>query len=402
MGWGPRRGGPLPLLVMLTCLLAHRAEADDAGLRAGLAGLYTGLRTGLHTNELHLVSSYCQAPCLDYDVSAELDNDWTFATSPTSLRADNLYTTIDTDLVVVPVDHLKLVGRFSLDQLTDVIPGQDQAFNGEGVYVDQLFADVDAGPLNLYAGKIHPAFGRGWDVTPGIHSTDIPGNYELQERIGFGGGFAFDAFGLDSVLQASAFTTDRTVLNKSFIVNRPRTHLRDGGAGNTEGLSSLAVTLDSCLGASAALCYGDGVFGFQLAGLYQRAGRGDYGDETGFAASVNKSFFFGKKALRLFGEVAYFDNFEGSADSNLFLTASGELEIGPMAYSLAYTVQKDLTAGGTEKLFEVAAAYDLSAKKSFARKKWSLAAAYSFDRNAGEDAHVFALRLTLDFSGSVP
>jgi hypothetical protein len=37
-----------------------------------------------HLKELHLIPSYCPAPCIDYELSAELENDWIFAADPSS------------------------------------------------------------------------------------------------------------------------------------------------------------------------------------------------------------------------------------------------------------------------------------------------------------------------------
>jgi hypothetical protein len=99
-------------------------------------------------------------------------------------------------------------------------------------------------------------------VTPGLHGDDISGNYELEERIGAEAAYAFDAFGMEHILQASAFTTDRTALSGSVFTHRPQTHLSDGGAGNTDGVSSFSVTLDGCLGASGLDCYSNGDFGY--------------------------------------------------------------------------------------------------------------------------------------------
>jgi hypothetical protein len=355
-----------------------------------------------HLKELHLIPSICQAPCIEYRNSTELQNDWTFAASPSSLTSNNLYPTIETDVVIAPVDRLELVGDIIFEPVEDVAPGRNQAFNNLGAYADQLFVGFATGPVNLQAGKIHPAFGRAWDVTPGLHSTDIPGNYELEERIGAGAAYGFDAYGFQSIFQTSAFTVDRTVLSESVFTDRHRARLSDGGAGNTSGLSSLAVQLDSCLGAAAVDCYADGDFGYQLAGRYQQAGRGDAGDELGFVASANKSIAFDEKTVRLFGEAAYFRNFEGSSDNALFLTASGELEIDPMSYSLAYTRQQNLPSGGSDQLIEVAAAYDLGEAMSLAGEEWSIAMGYSFRRNEGQDTHILAVLLTIDFSGSFP
>lgn len=377
-----------------------------------------------HLKELHLIPYYCPAPCIDYELGAELQNDWVFSADPSSLTSNNLFPTLETIVAVAPVDHLRLVGDFIYEPVLDVTPGQSSALTDLGLYADQLYAQFEAGPFNLQAGKIHPPFGRAWDVTPGIHGTDVPGNYELDERIGIDAAYAFDAFGMEHILQFSAFTTDRTVLSESAFTHRPPTRLSDSGAGNTEGVSSYAVTLDGCLGASAVNCYSDGEFGYQVAALYQKKGRELVDpecdpaeevctpiktfDERGLAASVNKSFVFDRNTtLILFGEAAYFWRFEGDADDALFLTASAELETGPVAYSLAYTSQETLSRSGggntTEQLVELAAFTDLSKYVKIAGEQWSLGIGYTFDRNQdNQDTHLFGVLLTIDFGGSYP
>ena len=366
-----------------------------------------------HLKELHLIPAYCPPPCVDYEVSAEFQNDWVFAAEPSSLTSNNLYPTVETVFAVAPLNHLRLVGDFIYEPVLDVTPGQSAAFTDLGLYADQLYAQFEAGPFNLQAGKIHPPFGRAWDVTPGLHGDDISGNYELEERIGADAAYAFDAFGMEHILQASAFTTDRTALSGSVFTHRPQTHLADGGAGNTDGVSSFSVTLDGCLGASRLDCYSNGDFGYQFAGLYQKKGRAgvdEEGDpiaastERGLAASVNKSLTFGDKTLILFGEAAYFKRFEGTADNALFLTASGELKIDPMSYSLAYSSQQDLTANSRDTLIELAVSYDLGEDFSVAGEQWSIGAGYTFERNqdGNTDTHLFGVLLTIDFNGSFP
>ena len=147
------------------------------------------------------------APCIDYALSAELENDWVFAATPPSLRSNDLYPTLESAIILAPLSHVRLIGDFIFEPVKDPPPGRSTAFADLGAYVDQLYLEVEYGAFNLQAGKIHPSFGQAWDVAPGLHATDIPGNYELEERIGIGAAYEFDALGFDNVLQASLFTT---------------------------------------------------------------------------------------------------------------------------------------------------------------------------------------------------
>ena len=49
----------------------------------------------------------------------------------------------------------------------------------------------DTEHFSLFAGKFNPAFGLGFDLAPGIYGEDHPEDYELTERIGFGGSVTF-------------------------------------------------------------------------------------------------------------------------------------------------------------------------------------------------------------------
>ena len=377
------------LAAMLALFSSHHAGAAD--VRGG-------------AKAISLIPSICQAPCIDYAINAELEDDGIFATSPSSLTSNNLEPTLESEISIAPVDHLRFVSKLTLEQVVDPEPGQSEAFRHIGGLVEQLYVEYDDGPWMLQAGKIHPAFGRGWDSPPGLHATDIPGNYELDERIGAGGAYGFNLGEFEHEVQASVFTIDRTVLSDSLFTNRGRTRLSAGGAGNTRGLSSVALSLDGCLGAAPVDCYDDGDFGYQLAGLYQRAGKGDANDELGFVASVNKGMTFDTKIVRLIGEAAYFRNFEGSSDDALFLTASGELEIDQMTYSLAYTLQQNLPSSGpdtSEQLVDLTASYQLGNSFSLAGEEWAVGLGYAFDRNDAEDTHTITLLFAVDFNGTI-
>jgi hypothetical protein len=378
---------------------AANAESNSS---QGLNELKSGaVDTTPHAKELHLVPSTCQAPCIDYDLSAELEDDWIFAASPSSIRSNNLYPTLESVIVAAPIDHLSVYSDFIFEPVIDEPAGRNQAFDNLGAYVYQLFVAYDWGPFNLEVGKFHPPFGHAWDWPPGLHATDLAGNYELEERLGMGGAYSLDAFGFENIVQLSAFTTDRGPLSGSIFTHRPRTRLSDGGAGNTRGVSSIVMTLDGCSGGDAVDCYSDGDFGYNLGLRYQRAGQGDIAAERGVVAGVNKTFVLDQMTVRLFDEVAYFRDFEGSSGNALFLTTSGELDIEPVSYSLAYSIQKDLP-GGSNQLVELAAGYNFGEALSLAGEEWSIAVGYTFERDHGENSHLLGLLLSIDYSGSLP
>ena len=110
-------------------------------------------------------------------------------------------------------------------------------------------------------------------------------------------------------------------------------------------------------------------------------------------------------SLRLFGEAAFFRNFDGTADNALVMTGSGALEMGSMTYSLAYSQQRTLISGGTDStahLIHATAMYDLGDTLSLAGEKWSVGAGYSFSRADGENVQTIGLKLSTEFGGNVP
>ena len=185
-------------------------------------------------------------------------------------------------------------------------------------------------------------------------------------------------------------------------------------AGNTEGVSSFSITLDGCGGAETVDCYFDGEFGSRFGFRFQRAGHlaeedieedVKLGDELAYLAAVTKSFELGEMRLGLLGETAYLRNFDGREDDALVVTGSAALETEPLTYIATYTQQVNLVAGGLdthEYLADFEVIYSSDDDTPFAGSDWQLGAAYSFARNADQEtAHLFSVRATIDFSGSV-
>ena len=97
--------------------------------------------------------------------------------------------------------------RHVTEPVIDAEPGTNQILNGVGSYVDVLQAQYDFENFSIWRGKIHPAFGRACDVTPGLHGTNIAESYDLSERLGGGASYSFEAAGFANRLRASAFIT---------------------------------------------------------------------------------------------------------------------------------------------------------------------------------------------------
>ncbi len=348
----------------------------------------------------------CAGPCLEYASTFDLKAEWVHPSDSSIGDSYLLSPNSENYFKLKATDGLSFIANIISEPVIDAEPGKNQIFSGTGTYVDVLQAQYDFGDFSIWGGKIHPAFGRAWDVTPGIHGTDLAENYELAERLGGGAGHSFEAAGLSNQLQVSAFTVDRTILSESLFTNRGRASLDDGGAGNTKGVSSVAVALDGCLGADVDNCYDEGRFGYQLAARYQKGGEGSDGNELGILGSLNKSISLSEETtLRLFGEAAWFNNFEGSTDDAIAMTGSAAIETGPATYSVAYTQQTELVADGadaSEYLVDATAMYDLGKSISMFGETWSVGAGYTFDRADGEDVQVVGLKLSSEFGTSIP
>lgn len=348
----------------------------------------------------------CSGPCIEYSGSYELNGAWLHLEDSTIDDSYFLLMESENGFAIRLGNGFSVIGTIVTEPVIEPEPGRNQIFSDSGTYMEVLQAQYDFGAFSIWGGKINPAFGRAWDVTPGLHGTDLAENYELTERLGGGGAFNFEAVGMANRLEFNAFTVDRTLLSESLFTNRGRTTLDDGGAGNTKGISSFAAALGGCVGAEVDGCYDESSFGYQLAARYQKGGRGSDGNELGFSGSLNKALSLGEDAtLRLFAEAAWFRNFDGGADDALVLTGSGALELGQFTYSAAYSQLRALVVGGpdvAEHLIDATAMYDLGEHASIAGEKWSIGAGYTFDESEGEESHLIGFRLSTEFEGSIP
>lgn len=356
----------------------------------------------------------CTAPCAGYEISAELLNDWIFAADPAFLKSNVLQPSLTADFFFAPTEHLKLVTSISTESVVDPEPGENAAFEGIGTFVAELYAVGQVGPATVKAGKFDPVFSLAGEVAPGINDADLASNLDADERLGGEVILGFAGLGLNHALAATAFTTDRTVLSESLFTNRGRTRLSDGGAGNTNGLSSFSIVLDGCKGSQTSNCYTDGEFGYRLGFRYQKAGQPTdedieeeltLGNELAYLAAATKSFEFDEMTLRLLGETSFIRRFDGHPDDALVVTGSAALEVAQLTYVATYSQQVNLVAGGSdtrEHLADFEIIYTSEDDTPFDGAKWNLGAAYTFARNADdENEHLFSVRAVLDFGGNV-
>ena len=308
-------------------------------------------------------SDGCHGSCLEYSGTFELNAAWLHPSDTNVGDSSLIVPTVDSNFRLRTTEELSFIAKIKSEPVFDAEPGTNQIFKGAGSYLDVLKAQYDFESFSLWGGKIHPTFGRAWDVTPGLHGTDLAESYDLLDRLGAGASYGFDAAGIANKLQLSAFTVDRTIFSGPLLNDSGRASLIDGGAGNTTGISSVAAALDGCMGGEVDSCYDDGSFGYQLAARYQKGGAGSDGNELGFLGSLNKTVSLtDDTTLKLFGEGAWFRNFQGTADNALVVTGSAAIEMDAATYSRAYSQQKTFVAGESdtfEHLIDATAMYAL-------------------------------------------
>ena len=333
--------------------------------------------------------------------------------NPSSLTSNNLYPSISTDLFLAPSDAFKFVASITTEQVIDPAPGSSTMFYGTGTYAEELYAVLDADPVVLRAGKIDTIFSLASEANPGINAMDIATNIDADERWGLEAVLGFEALDLKQSLAATVFSVDRTFLSNSLFNHRGTTGLTDGGAGNTSGASSAALTLSGCKGAEPADCYDEGDFGYRVGFRFQRAGHTspDQIEEdikpvdkfTGVAAATAK-FDVGDMTVRLLGETAYVRGFESNPNDALIMTGSAALEMGAMTYTAAFSRQKTYVrddADTVERLLEVSAVHQSEDDVPFDGASSSAGAAYDYSRDAdAQTAHVLSLLLSFTFGGS--
>ncbi len=252
------------------------------------------------------------------------------------------------------------------------------------------------------------------EIANGVNEDSLSSDIDVDERWGIEAALAYELFGLQNSVVATAFTTDRTVLSESLFTNRGRVRLSDGGAGNTSGISSYALVFNGCSGAAAADCGDDGDFGYRLAFRHQRAGdqTQDQLDEDvsprseqAYLASTFAKFDLNEEmTFRLAAEAAYLNHFEGDPDDALLLTGSAMIEQGQFKYIAAYTLKNNIIAAEpntNEHLFDLEMVYTSEDDTPLVGADWQLAAAYTFAHDEDQqDSHQLSLRAEFNLAGS--
>ncbi len=206
--------------------------------------------------------------------------------------------------------------------------GGQGAFFGEHELVFEEFTlnferEFGAANFFLYGGKFAPVVHLDSEEFSGVYGYRLTREYEIEQRIGLGGGIKLNAEDLGKHgFDASFFAEDTTIFSN---VDGMRRHRRDGGVSNTGDLSSYALSLSGGDfhtlrdGVAAFLVEG---FSYRIGYAKQARGAGGERDESRWSFSARRirqlteNFFF-----NLAKETVIIKNFEGQANRDIKRTS---------------------------------------------------------------------------------
>ena len=298
-------------------------------------------------------------PRLSGEILFEVQNDLAHDSDDRDAEVNTLFTTIESALTLSLSDRLALEAALVFEPVQDTDPGDDTVFENEGLYAEELKITYMDKYFTLFAGKYNPAFGTAWDLAPGIYGVDFAEDYELAERIGFGGSYIFDTARTGRhTVTGNVFFADTTVLSDSIITKRGNTDKSDGGISNTEDLSSFSLTLDS---ENIA-----GIEGLNTHIGYENQSEGDadtgFDNETGYVVGAHYTRpVTNDIEVAFLAEWAGIRNAGGGNDDIDYLTTSLGLTIrDSWNVAFSYTHRDTDVNGGTDSndhLYQISAGY---------------------------------------------
>ncbi|MCE3254818.1 MAG: hypothetical protein K0R25_312 [Rickettsiaceae bacterium] len=187
---------------------------------------------------------------------------------------------------------------------------RDVSISDEGLTVEQLKGQFENEDARFFFGKFNPVFGSAFRKEKRISAfiTDYTRDYELIEKIGFGGTAILE----HTEITLDAFFNDTTGLNNSAIKKRGREKRSDGIAGNTSTPSSYTIAVEGqdLLGVKD-LFYN---VGYRNLNVDNMPGRDN---EKGFVGGLEYLFPITLKASLIpFVEVVSLKNFSGEEGRN--------------------------------------------------------------------------------------
>ncbi|EAQ23454.1 hypothetical protein [Roseovarius sp. 217] len=311
------------------------------------------------------------------EFSVELQSDFTVDSSAPGGEINNTFAIVEGALSFAFTSQTSINSTVVLEQITP--PTSDSFLEDHGLYAEELYFAHDFGAAQVVLGKFNPGFGTAWDVAPGIYGVDFAEDYEITERIGAGLVIPFSTGQIEHELSVSIFNADRSVLSESLGENRGRTNRNDGGVSNTSGPESFSIALSGTFGATA----------YNLGLQSQARGVGDVEDQNGIVGGVSHEFGSGSMPVTLLAEVAYFDHFDGTADSATFATVGVEAPVGPVTLSAVYAL-RDVETLPRDHLATLSGEIEIL-------DGLSAALAYRYGEEGGDETHTIGALLAYAF-----
>ncbi|MEM8773587.1 MAG: hypothetical protein AAGF53_01055 [Pseudomonadota bacterium] len=319
------------------------------------------------------------SPFFEIEGVIELQTDFNFDSDDPDAELNDIFFTIEPAITLNLGRGATINASLVFEPIIDAT--DDRFIEDHGLFAEELFYAQEFGNIELVLGKFNPAFGVAWDATPGIFGVDFAEDYEITERIGAGVNIGFDAgeginaaFG-DIGVSFAVFQADRTVFSEAIGEDRPRLTIEDGGVSNTSGLQSFSLALT---GDTENTSWN---IGYQ----YQEGGEGDPNDQQGFVAGIIHAF----GEVEVIGEIAYFDDFEGSDSDAVYYTGGISVPVGPVSLSGAFTV-RDIDDASTDTLITTTAEYEIF-------ENFTAAIGYKYAEEDSVDTHTIGTLWAYEF-----
>lgn len=268
----------------------------------------------------------CQAfaaefPVLTGEVVTELQNEYTVDSDDAATDGyNNMFMRTEVAPTLRFNDYFFVDGVLVFEPILDHDGYESNYFDAEGAFIEEVKLNYENGPLTAFVGKFNPGFGIAWDFGRGIWGEDFAEDYEITERIGFGGAYKYEDAKIGAhTLTLSTFFADTTLLSESVGTKRGNNDKADGGVSNTEDFSSFVVALEGEDLAGIENLY------YKLGYRNQEEGDADIGgdNETGFVVSLGHSMSITDRVgVDVLTEYVDIENFEGGADDNQYFTTS--------------------------------------------------------------------------------
>jgi len=340
-------------------------------------------------------------PYLKIVVPIELQNDGNFKSDTSAGRRNDLFASVEPEVTIGIVPGLSVFIHGVLEPMRDPRPGESRLFRSHGIFLEDLYVQYQGlvnrrGPnavkFRVWGGKFTPNFGTAWDAAPGIYGTDFAEDYELVERIGFGGALTLEHGALGThTLSASTFFLDRSVLSGSAITKRTRVRLTDGGPSNTRGFKSFHVTLE---GAKIPGLEG---LTYHVSFVHQDLRGG--GRERGLAFALAYQAELGGYTITPIVEFAHFIDADGvDGQRRNYLTTGVTVERGGWHVAISHTFRHThMPSAGIvrDNLFQVSGGYTFPDGHDLAGL--GIAAGYSHRNEDSIATHTVGVLLTYEF-----